>query len=75
VAFLVSIGASKLPLTTQNPCQSGPRTHGSGVSAPVGLRLQSQLQQRARKARPFERLLSAPSPAHSDLFIRQPCYL
>src|SRR4029453_13395697 len=30
VAFLVSIGASKLPLTTQNPSQSGPRTQDDG---------------------------------------------
>jgi hypothetical protein len=30
VAFLVSIGASKLPLTTQNPSQSGPHTQDGG---------------------------------------------
>src|SRR4030095_11849904 len=72
VAFLVSIGASKLPLTTQNPSQSGPRTQDDGRFRTRGLLLRSQLRQRVRKARPFERLLSAPSAAHSDLLSGNP---
>src|SRR5439155_18330499 len=58
----------------QNPSQTGLRTQGDGHFRTHGALLPSQLRQRVRKARPFERLLSAPSAAHSDLFIRQPRY-
>src|SRR5947207_8274028 len=58
----------------QNLSQTGIAPKATGISAPEGVPLRFQLRQQVRQARPFERLLSAPSAAHSDLFIRQPRY-
>ena len=38
---------------------------------PWALPLRAQVRRRVRKARPFERLLRAPSAAHANLFLRQ----
>jgi len=50
------------------PDRALPCALAAGVSARAGLPLRFQLRRRVRKARPFERLLSAPSAAHSDFF-------
>jgi hypothetical protein len=77
VAFLVSGCAPEKSFPSGNARVTNqvwalPRALATGVSAPVGLPFRSQAQQRVRKARPFEQLLSAPAAAHSVLFIRQP---
>src|SRR4030095_3608996 len=63
VAFLVSGCAPEKSFPSGNARVTNqvwalPRALATGVSAPVGLPFRSQAQQRVRKARPFEQLLS-----------------